>query len=51
MHSSSTQEVLDRLGADVQNGLTADEVSRRREQYGENRLREKKKKTTQQMIS
>lgn len=48
MHSSSTQEVLDRLGADVQNGLTADEVSRRREQYGENRLREKKKKTTLQ---
>ena len=48
MHSSSTQEVLDRLGADVQNGLTADEVAERREQYGENRLREKKKKTTLQ---
>ena len=43
-HSKETAEVLETLGVDATRGLTAAEVEARREQYGENRLREKKKK-------
>ena len=43
-HSKETAEVLAELGTDAARGLTAAEVEARREQYGENRLREKKKK-------
>ena len=45
-HSQSQAEVLKQLSVDPLVGLSADEVTARRERYGENKLREKKKKTT-----
>ena len=39
-HALSADEALARLGGDAQSGLTADEVSRRLEQYGRNQLPE-----------
>ena len=45
-HSQSQAEVLKQLSVDPLVGLSADEVTDRRERYGENKLREKKKKTT-----
>ena len=48
LHSQSQAEVLKQLAVDSALGLTAEEVSVRREQYGQNKLREKKKKTTLQ---
>ena len=47
-HDRSGEEVLTALSTDRQKGLDGAEVSRRQEQYGPNRLREKKKKTTLQ---
>ncbi|MBO4954337.1 MAG: calcium-translocating P-type ATPase, PMCA-type [Clostridia bacterium] len=45
-YSEEQNAVLNQLKTDEINGLTTAEVSARREQYGSNRLREKKKKTT-----
>lgn len=45
-HNATTQEVLSRLATDSVKGLTAKEIERRQQQYGPNKLREKKKKTT-----
>ena len=45
-HSQSQADVLKQLSTDPVSGLSAAEVNTRREQYGENKLREKKKKTT-----
>ena len=39
------EEILKTLGVNPDTGLTATEVAKRREQYGPNRLREKRKKT------
>ena len=44
-HSQSTDEVLSVMQVDEKSGLTLAEVQRRKERYGENKLREKKKKT------
>ena len=45
-YSGSLQKVLNELSVDTHTGLTANEVSQRLEKYGENRLKEKKKKST-----
>ena len=44
-HDKPCQETLQLLGSDPQKGLTEQEVTARRAKYGENRLREKKKKS------
>ena len=44
-HDKTKEETLESLSSDLASGLTTDEVNSRREKYGENRLREKKKKT------
>lgn len=46
LHSQSQAEVLEQLSVDPMTGLSAAEVTARLERYGENKLREKKKKTT-----
>ena len=48
LHSQTQDEVLKQLSVDPAMGLTAEEAALRREKYGENKLREKKKKTTLQ---
>ena len=45
-HDKSTQDVLCDLATDKTQGLSAKEASARIEKYGENRLQEKKKKST-----
>ncbi len=47
-YSTSEQELLNHLESDKQNGLSSDEIIKRKQKYGENKLREKKKKTTLQ---
>ena len=47
-HHKSTQTVLQELAVDQATGLSRDGVQRQREIHGENRLRQKKKKTTLQ---
>lgn len=44
-HSKTQNETLNELRTDQKRGLTAAEVAVRREKYGENKLREKKKKS------
>ena len=46
LHSQSQADVLKQLSVDPAVGLSAAEIAARREKYGENKLREKKKKTT-----
>lgn len=48
VYSQKTEEVLSSLQTNQQNGLSSAEALARREKYGANRLREKKKKTTLQ---
>ena len=45
-HDKTKEEVLKELGSDIERGLTGDRVASLKEKYGENKLREKKKKTT-----
>ena len=45
-HNESTESVLHTLGADPNAGLTGETAAARLSEYGENRLREKKKKST-----
>jgi len=45
-HDKSTQDVLQTLATDKTQGLSAAEATARIQKYGENRLQEKKKKTT-----
>ena len=45
-HSQSQADVLKQLSVDSATGLSTEEVNARRAQYGENKLREKKKKST-----
>ncbi len=47
-HSQDRDALLSELNVTPESGLTAAEVSERQAQYGENRLREKKKKSTLQ---
>ncbi len=47
-YSQSKDMLLTTLSADETNGLCSTEVQKRREKYGANKLREKKKKTTVQ---
>ena len=44
-HNLSAAEVVEALNSDISKGLRDEQVSELREKYGENRLREKKKKT------
>ena len=46
LHSQSQAEVLKQLAVDPAVGLSSAETTARRERYGENKLREKKKKST-----
>ncbi|MBE6619550.1 MAG: calcium-translocating P-type ATPase, PMCA-type [Ruminococcaceae bacterium] len=46
MHSKKTEDVLDALSTSATTGLDSATVNERREKYGENKLREKKKKST-----
>ncbi len=48
VHNRTKDEILDELRVSTALGLSQEEVSLRREKYGENRLREKAKKTTLQ---
>jgi len=48
LYAKNQEELLKELNTDKQNGLSQKEVDIRREKYGENKLREKKKKTTMQ---
>ena len=47
-HNESVKDILNALSTNAQSGLSSDEVASRREKYGLNKLREKKKKTTLQ---
>ena len=44
-HSKKTEEVIRELSTDLTLGLSSEEVAERKLKYGENRLREKKKKS------
>lgn len=44
-HSVGAEEVLKSLSTDVQKGLTAQQATQKLSEYGENKLKEKKKKT------
>ena len=44
-HTKNAQEVITELKSDFTKGLTSAEVTARREQFGENKLKEKKKKS------
>jgi len=46
LHSQPKNEVLKQLASDLSSGLTNEQVSELKSKYGENRLREKKKKST-----
>lgn len=45
-HAVTGEEVVKELSADFVNGLTDAQIQEKRDQFGENKLREKKKKTT-----
>ncbi|MBQ8309728.1 MAG: calcium-translocating P-type ATPase, PMCA-type [Clostridia bacterium] len=47
-HNQSREETLSQLATDAQKGLRSEQVTALREKYGENKLREKKKKSTLQ---
>ena len=47
-HNESVKDILNALSTNAQSGLSSDEVASRRDKYGLNKLREKKKKTTLQ---
>ena len=47
-YATKQEALLQELHTDRQNGLSASEVSLRQKEYGENKLREKKKKSTLQ---
>jgi len=50
-HSIDYQEVLDNLQVNAETGLSSDEASRRLASYGENKLQEKKKKSSLQRFA
>lgn len=50
-HNENSQKVLERLASNQTQGLTEEQVLSARQQYGENKLREKKKKTNLQRFA
>jgi len=50
-YSQNTSELLNSLYTDMQNGISSAEALKRKDKYGENKLREKKKKTTLQRFA
>ena len=48
--NQSQDEVLKELDVDLSRGLSEDEVQKRKEKYGENKLQEAKKKTLVQLF-
>ena len=50
-HSESKEKVVKDLESDVSKGLSANIIGERRSRFGENKLREKKKKTTLQRFA
>lgn len=44
-HDKKIEDVVNELQSDLKNGLSEQQVQQRRQQYGENKLKEKKKKT------
>lgn len=50
-HSNNCQEVLKQLQVDAEQGLSSAEASRRLTEYGENKLQEKKKKSSLQRFA
>ena len=46
VHDKKIDEVLSSYNTDKTNGLSTEQISKLQQQYGENKLREKKKKTT-----
>lgn len=50
-HSEDALKVVQSLHSDVKNGFTESQVQEKRAQYGENKLREKKKKTNLQRFA
>ena len=44
-HNVSKDEILLKLNTDIKSGLSSDDVSKLREEYGFNKLNEKKRKT------
>ncbi len=44
-HNKNTTEVIEKFGTDISNGLSYEKVAEFKEKYGENKLKEKKKKT------
>ncbi len=44
-HDLSKEEVLSKLSTSIDNGLTSDQITKLQAEYGENKLREKKKKS------
>lgn len=50
-YTETADNILSQFNTNRQTGLNSDEVRRKKEQYGENRLREKKKKTAFQRFS
>ena len=50
-HNKEKQEVLQELNVQEATGLSSSEVKKRREQYGENRLRAKKSKSNDSNIT
>ncbi len=45
-YSKQTEEVIEELSSNISSGLTTEEVELRKEKYGENKLKEKKKKSS-----
>ena len=45
-HDKTKEEVLSNLASDAERGLTSEQIISLKERYGENKLREKKRKTT-----
>lgn len=50
-HSEKSGKVVQSLQSDLSNGLTTDQVQEKRAQHGENKLREKKRKTNLQRFA
>ena len=44
-HNQDISKVIEHLDTDTTNGLSDEQVAKRREKYGENKLKEKKKRT------
>lgn len=50
-YTQDTDNLLSKLSTNADTGLNSNEVQKRKEKYGENKLREKKKKTTMQRFA